>query len=105
LRKQAEFEPQNARVRYMAAGVYLRLGETDAGRLEMDAALRLRPDDFGALYNAACFHSLAGDTERALDLLERAASLGGYPDWIGNDPDFAPIREHPRFREVLTRLA
>jgi adenylate cyclase len=105
LRKQAELEPDNARVRYMAAGVALRVGDVAGGRDDIETALRLRPDEFATLYNAACFHSLLGEGERALALLERAISAGtGYPDWIDNDPDLANIRALPQFRELLARM-
>jgi adenylate cyclase len=105
LLRQMEFEPENARLHYMAAGAHMRLGDIDAGRREIETALRLRPDDFVTLYNAACFHSLAGDAERALDLLERAIPGGGNRDWMANDPDLANLRGHPRFEAVLEQLA
>jgi adenylate cyclase len=105
LLRQMEFEPENARLHYMAAGAHMRLGDIDAGRREVETALRLRPDDFVTLYNAACFHSLAGDAERALDLLERAIPGGGNRAWMANDPDLANLREHPRFAAVLEQLA
>jgi adenylate cyclase len=99
---QAELEPENARVRYLAAGLYLRLGNKESGRPYVEAALRLRPDDFGTIYNAACYYSQAGDIERALDLLEQrpVSNLA----WIEHDPDMAPLRDHPRFKAILARL-
>jgi len=99
---QAELEPENARVRYLAAGLYLRLGDKESGRPYVEAALRLKPDDFGTIYNAACYYSQAGDIERALDLLEQrpVSNLA----WIEHDPDMAPLRDHPRFKAILARL-
>jgi adenylate cyclase len=105
LRKQMELEPENQRLHYMAAGAHVRLGDIEAGRREIDTALRLRPDDFVTLYNAACFHSLAGDVDSALDMLERAMPGGGNRDWMANDPDLANLRGHPRFAELLRQLA
>jgi len=106
LKRQAELEPDNPRVHYLAAGAYARIGDVQAGRQAMEHALQLRPDDYGTLYNGACFYSLAGEHERALELLERAVQAGvGYPDWIEHDPDLLPLRELPRFRELLARLA
>ncbi|MGH8030621.1 MAG: TPR end-of-group domain-containing protein [Arenimonas sp.] len=105
LRRQAELEPENARVFYLAAGAHARIGEVQAGREAMEHALRMRPDDYGTLYNAACFYTLVHDHECALELLERAIQAGvGYPDWIEHDPDLAPLRELPKFRELLARL-
>lgn len=102
---QMELDPDNPRIRYFAGMLHQRLGDTEAGRVLIEAALRLRPDDFGVLYNSACFYSLAGERERALDLLERAAAAGrGYRGWIEQDSDLAPLREEPRFRALIDRM-
>ncbi len=49
---------------------------------------------------------LTGDTNAALDALERAVSVPTGP-WIylQGDPQWDSLREHPRFRQILTRLA
>jgi adenylate cyclase len=102
---QCEVEPENARVHYMVAGLLQRLGRSEEGRTYAEKALRMRPEDFATLYNVACYYSLAGDCERALELLERAISLGGgYYDWIMHDSDLAALRELPRFQQLLTGL-
>ncbi len=102
---EAEMDPENGRARYLAAGLQLRLGDREAGRRNIEAALRLRPNDFGTLYNAACFHALAGEPDQALDLLDRAISTGqGFRDWIEHDHDLESLRALPRFREILARL-
>jgi len=99
---QAELEPENARVRYLAAGEYLRQGDVESGRPYVEAALRLKPDDFGTIYNAACFYSRSGEVERALDLLEQKP-LSNLA-WIEHDPDLNALRDHPRFKAILARL-
>jgi adenylate cyclase len=102
---QSELEPDNVRLLYMAAGLQQRLGRTDAGRELAEKALALRPNEFAVLYNVACFYSLSGDCERALDLLEQAIRLGGgYADWMEHDSDLKAVREHPRFRQILNSL-
>jgi adenylate cyclase len=89
----------------MLAGTLARLGQREAGIPYMERALKLRPDDYATLYNAACYYSLAGDTERALDLLERAVAAGtGSREWIERDNDLAALRGHPRFAALLTKL-
>ncbi|MGA7615180.1 MAG: hypothetical protein WBX15_08360, partial [Thermoanaerobaculia bacterium] len=46
-----------------------------------------------------------GRSEKALDALERAVSLGvSDAGAIGRDPDLASIRKEPRFRALLQRL-
>lgn len=104
--RQIDIDPENVRAYYFAAIMQLHLGATEAGRSNVETALAMRPDDYGTLYNAACFHALAGEHERALDLLERAANTGeGFPDWIEQDSDFDSLRELPRYRALLARLA
>lgn len=105
LQHQLTIEPDNARMHYMAGLTWQRVGRCSEGLPHIEEALRLRADDFGTLYNAACFFSLSGEPERALDLLERALDLGmGYPDWIEHDSDLAPLRDHPRFRTLMEKL-
>jgi adenylate cyclase len=46
-----------------------------------------------------------GETEKAIDCLERAVDLGGsWLSWGENDPDLNSLREHPRFKLLLERL-
>ena len=102
---QVEIDPENVRAYYFAALMQLHLGDVDAGRSNIEIALALRPDDYGTLYNSACFHALAGEHSRALDLLERAISTGeGFPEWIAHDTDFDSLRDLPRYRALMARL-
>jgi len=106
LRHQIELDPDNARAHYMLGGMLARLGQREAGKVHVEAALRLRPDDYSTLYNAACYYSLAGEAERAIELLERACDLGGGSrDWFEHDSDLNPLRSHPRFQRMMARLA
>lgn len=106
LKHQLELEPDNARANYLLAGMLARLGQREAGIPYVEAALRLCPGDYATLYNAACYYSLAGNVERSIDLLEEAARYGGGSrDWIEHDGDLDPLRESPRFRALMQRLA
>lgn len=103
--EEADADPENGRALYMAAGMQNRLGDKEGGRRNVEAALRLRPDDFGTLYNAACFHAQAGEPDRALDLLDQAVATGqGFRDWIEHDSDFDPVRNLPRFGGIVARM-
>lgn len=98
-------DPENGRALYLAAGMQIRLGDTEAGRRSIETALRLQPDDFGTLYNAACTYTHMGEHERALDLLERAVTTGGgFREWIEHDSDLSSLRALPRFHAILARL-
>jgi adenylate cyclase len=68
-------------------------------------ALDIDPDDAGVRYNVACLYSLEEQTEEAIRCLERAVEAGfGNRDWIEQDPDLNPLREYPRFQELVARL-
>jgi adenylate cyclase len=98
-------DPENGRALYLAAAMQVRLGDIEGGRRNLDAALRLQPDDFGTLYNAACTYTQMGDHARALDLLERAiATGGGFREWIEHDSDLDALRGLPRYHAIMARF-
>ena len=53
------------------------------------------------LYNLACYHSLAGNVQGAIEHLTNAIALDGrFRDLTEAEPDFDPIRKDPRFVAV-----
>jgi adenylate cyclase len=105
LQHQVELDPDNVRALYLLASTLARVGRRGDGIPYRERALRLRPDDYATLYNAACYYSLAGDVDRALELLERACQFGGgNREWIERDGDLAALRGNPRFDALLARL-
>ena len=67
----------------------------------MDEAVAEHPGNPAVLYNAACFESLAGRREAALEHL--AAALERDPKmraWAAEDVDFDPIRDDPAFPQT-----
>jgi tetratricopeptide (TPR) repeat protein len=64
-------------------------------------ALERYPDNAGMHYNFACFASLAGEGEEAIEHLQRAFELS--PDFFElakTDKDLDPIRDDPRFPQA-----
>lgn len=53
-------------------------------------------------YNKACFYSLVGKTDEAIENLKKSLE-NGWRDFshIGYDPDLENIREHPKFKELI----
>jgi Tetratricopeptide repeat len=68
----------------------------------LEELLAERPDEPGVLYDLACFESLAGRTDDALAHLARAVELDAtFRAHAGDDEDFEPIRDDPRFGALL----
>jgi len=62
----------------------------------------MAPEEAAILYNVACAYALLNETDKAIDCLEQAFRQGySHKVWVENDPDFSPIRDHPRFRALL----
>jgi quercetin dioxygenase-like cupin family protein len=80
-----------------------RAGRVDEGREQLRATIESRPDSWHPSYNAACFEALAGDRDAALEHLRRAVAAGGEEARKAavDDPDFASLRDDPRFEEAL----
>jgi tetratricopeptide (TPR) repeat protein len=60
------------------------------------------PDHPTMLYQLACYHALAGESDQALACLERAAAQ--TPDvleWARGDSDLDSIRVHARFKDLV----
>jgi len=98
--------PENSRPAYLGAVGLAALGELDRAKEWAERALVIDPDDSLTKYNVACFCSLEGEHERAIDLLVEL-----MPDatrerkrWVQYDSDLDPIRSHPRFQEVAELL-
>jgi non-specific serine/threonine protein kinase len=80
-----------------------RLGDRERARDEASYALRLEPESAGIAYVVACTHSLCGDTDQALDWLETSVERGHQELWWARvDPDLDPLRDHPRFKQIMT---
>lgn len=86
-----------------AAYTYATTGQVDRGRELMRQAIEQHPDAWQGHYNLACIEARVGDPEAAFEALRRAAELGGEEvrNAAPKDPDFASIRDDPRFRELV----
>ena len=103
--RHLERTPDDVRALYMTGILLIRLDEPARGLEYLERALALDPSDGGTLYNVACGYALAGRSDQALDVLERAIDLAVTNlDWIAHDPDWESLRDHPRFRALLDRL-
>ena len=106
-RAALEFAPDDNRALNLGAPALLRIGEKEEAIQWMQASVANAPRDPIVLYNAACFHSLSGDADKALDLLESCFSKVGAinPDWLKNDSDLDNIREDPRYAAIVEQTS
>ena len=106
IEKHLDLDPDEARAYSLGASVLIRLGQSERSKQWTQQAMALAPNDPLILYNAACNFALFGETDHALDGLERAIEAGvAVGDWIKHDPDFENLHSHPRFQAIVKRIA
>jgi adenylate cyclase len=100
--RELSLHPGNARPAYLGAVGLAVLGELDRAEEWAERALTIDPDDCLTKYNVACFCSLVGEHERAIDLLVELLPRATHERkrWVKHDSDLDPIRSHPRFPEA-----
>ncbi|MCW8926653.1 MAG: tetratricopeptide repeat protein [Xanthomonadales bacterium] len=103
VRAALELNSSNNRALNMGAFALLRLGEAQEAEQWMTRSLENAPMDSIIQYNGACFYSLVGEAERALDCLENCLIKVGNinREWLMHDSDMDNIRNHPRFAEII----
>jgi hypothetical protein len=97
--------PSSPIYRMRLGASYLGLGRADDARPHLEAASRA-PGPFGAaaLYHLARVETRGGNREKALAALEKAAAAGfAQVALLEGEPDFASLRDDPRFKAVVTR--
>jgi tetratricopeptide (TPR) repeat protein len=105
LEVEVERHPANLAALGELGQIYTKTARYEKG-LGIDRKLvALRPEDPTAHYNLACSLALLGETEEALDALDRSVALG-YADLehLLADGDLASLRETARFRAIAQAL-
>jgi TolB-like protein/Tfp pilus assembly protein PilF len=104
-RKHLRLNPDDARAWYLGAGALISLGEIEKGLEWIEKALAIDSENPLALYNIAACYARAGEVDKAMDMAEEAVARGfTYRPAYENDPDFNPVRDHPRFQKLLKGL-
>ena len=54
------------------------------------------------LYNVACLFAQLQEIDRSIDALQRAQKAGYWDyGWMRHDPDLNPLRDDPRFQQIV----
>jgi tetratricopeptide (TPR) repeat protein len=89
---------------FALADTYRQAGRYDEGRAIMKQLIAEKPGYWATTYNAGCFEALAGNADAAFEHLRRAKELdaeGHSAQYFREDSDLDPIRDDPRFQELL----
>jgi hypothetical protein len=89
---------------FAVADAYRQSGRLDEGRTIMAQLIAAKPDYWPVHYNAGCYDALAGDKDAAFAHLRRAQELDAEGDsapYFREDSDLDPLRDDPRFQELL----
>lgn len=97
-------QPEDVRVIALCASSHIVVGRPDEARRWVERALALEPDEPYVNYCAACTFGLLGETDRALDCLERVGvEKMANANWMDHDSSLDPLRGHPRFETLRKR--
>ena len=91
----------DAEVLACTADYYAMLGEEAEARKQLARAVSLAPSDADVLFRAAILHQHFGETNQALDFLNRSVASGYSRFVIRDTPDFDSLKDDARFRRLL----
>ena len=111
VKAQLKQSPDDAKIHAQSAKVLACLGEKEAALVEGQRAMELLPETKDAFIGpqitaaVAEVHAILGDNAHAIDILE---GLLSRPSWVAVeglkvDPVWDPLRNDPRFRELLNK--
>ncbi len=100
-----ELNPDSLAARLNRASGLMALGRREEAFEQAQSVIESGSRDQRVLYNTACFYSLAGEVEPALETLKRTVDAGyAAADWARNDSDLDNIRQDPRFQRLLEQM-
>jgi adenylate cyclase len=103
IEKALAAEPDNGNLLGFGVVALTILGENDRAKAWAEQALLVEPDNGLVQYNLACAMVRAGQTDFALDLLQKSLSQGGRGNlvWAEADSDLDPLRDLPRYKTIV----
>lgn len=105
IERHIEMNPHDTRALCIGANQMSNVGEFERGDEMARLAMVRGENEPLVLYNVACFYSLRGDADRAIELLNKAIEQGwGDKAWLETDSDLNPVRDDPRFQALLDTI-
>jgi tetratricopeptide (TPR) repeat protein len=101
--QQLRVNPRDAEVLSSLAMYHAMRAERKPALDNLDAALRLKPKSPDLLFNAGIAYQQLGDTQRALDALEKAVAAGISPATLRDTPNFDGLRANSRFLKLIQK--
>jgi eukaryotic-like serine/threonine-protein kinase len=95
--------PRDAQVLSSLAMYHAMRGERKAALDNANAALRLSPKSPYLLLNAGIVYQQLGDTQLALEVLEKAVAAGISPATLRDTPNFDGLWANPRYLKLVQR--
>jgi TolB-like protein/Tfp pilus assembly protein PilF len=113
LESRLKTKPNDPRTLAVVAQIDANLGKKELALQEAQEALSLMPVSKDAydgpivLQGLAQVYTWTGDHDRALKELETLAGMPSYISYgyLKDDPAWQPLREHPRFQQLLASMA
>jgi tetratricopeptide (TPR) repeat protein/TolB-like protein/DNA-binding winged helix-turn-helix (wHTH) protein len=100
LEQQLAVNPGDPGMQMDHAWIHAMLGERDEALLEITRALAAAPDDpYASYYEGLVYHRF-GETELALNALERAVAKGYSKVVLKNEPLLSRLKNDPRFVQI-----
>jgi len=103
--KRLELHPDDIQTVLDGAHALAALGERERSLEWAGRVLHADSDDALLLYNLACFYSVAGQADPALNALEKSYHHGlADPEWMRQDSDLDNLRDNPRYAALLAEM-
>ena len=105
IERRLALNPDDSRAIYLGADVLIRMGEKDKAMEWVKRLAATDRDEPAILYGIACLYSLIGKPEEAVYYLSKSVDAGfAHRQYLEKDGDFDPIRNHPRYIELIQDL-